>query len=133
MCALWLDYSDNWTIHGQTNLWTFNSWTSYGLCLSVSFCVLYAWLQLWGAGMVICLERGADLHMAQLMPLPLTVSCFSKIQIGLTLLVLAHLGSPGKGAVKRVCVCVCVYAWLQFTADLYQIWHVASIDPLDGH
>jgi len=32
--------------------------------------------------MVICLERGADLHMAQLMPLPLTVSCFSKIQIG---------------------------------------------------
>ena len=37
----------------------------------------------WGAGMVICLERGADLHMAQLMPLPLTVSCFSKIQIGL--------------------------------------------------
>jgi len=36
----------------------------------------------WGAGMVICLERGADLHMAQLMPLLLTVSCFSKIQIG---------------------------------------------------
>ena len=33
--------------------------------------------------MVICLERGADLHTAQLMPLPLTVSCFSKIQIGL--------------------------------------------------
>jgi len=37
----------------------------------------------WGAGMVICLERGADLHVAQLMPLLLTVSCFSKIQIGL--------------------------------------------------
>jgi len=36
----------------------------------------------WGDGMVICLERGADLHMGQLMPLPLTVSCFSKIQIG---------------------------------------------------
>jgi len=54
--------------------------------------------------MVICLERGADLHMAQLMPLPLTVSCFSKIQIGLTFLVPAHLGSPGKRAVKRVCV-----------------------------
>jgi len=32
-------------------------------------------------GVVICLERGADLHMVQLMPLPLTVSCFSKIQI----------------------------------------------------
>ena len=43
---------------------------------------------------VICLERGADLHMAQLMPLPLTVSCFSKIQIGFTFLVPAHLGSP---------------------------------------
>jgi len=56
--------------------------------------------------MVICLERGADLHMAQLMPLPLTVSCFSKIQIGFTFLVLAHLGSPGKRAVKWVCVCV---------------------------
>ena len=58
--------------------------------------------------MVSCLERGADLHMAQLMPLPLTVSCFSKIQIGFTFLVLAHLGSPGQTAVKRVCVCVCV-------------------------
>ena len=58
--------------------------------------------------MVICTERNADLHMAQLMPLPLTVSCLSKIQIGLTFLVLAHLGSPGKRAVKRVCVCVCV-------------------------
>jgi len=33
----------------------------------------------WGAGMVICLKQGADLHMTQLMPLPLTVSCFSKI------------------------------------------------------
>ena len=54
------------------------------------------------------LERGADLHMARLMPLPLTVSCFSKIQIGFTFLVPAHPGSPGKGAVKRVCVCVCV-------------------------
>jgi len=52
--------------------------------------------------MVICLERGADLHMAQLMPLPLTVSCSSKIQIGLTFLVPAHLGSPGQRAVKRM-------------------------------
>ena len=61
----------------------------------------------WGAGVVVCLEQGADLHMAQLMPLPLTVSCFTKIQIGFTFLVLAHLGSPGQRAVKRVCVCVC--------------------------
>jgi len=56
----------------------------------------------WGAGVVICLERGADLHTAQLLPLPLTVSCFSKIQIGFTFLVLAHLGSPGQRAVERV-------------------------------
>ena len=55
--------------------------------------------------MVICLERGADLHMAQLMSLPLTVSCFSKIQIGFTFLVSADPGSPGQRAVKRVCVC----------------------------
>jgi len=59
----------------------------------------------WGAGMVICLEQGADLHMAQLMPLSLTVSCFSKIQIGFTYLVPAHLGSPGM-AVKRMYVCM---------------------------
>ena len=59
--------------------------------------------------MVICLERGADLHMAQRMPLPLTVSCFSKIQIGFTFLVPAHPGSPGEKAVKRVCVCVYTY------------------------
>ena len=58
----------------------------------------------WGAGVVICLERDADLHMVQLMPLPLTVSCFSKIQIGFTFRVPAHTGNPGQRAVKRVCV-----------------------------
>jgi len=61
---------------------------------------------------VVRLEQGADLHTAQLMPLLLTVSCFTKIQTGFTFLVSAHLGSPGKGAIKRVCVCasacVCV-------------------------
>jgi len=56
--------------------------------------------------MVICLERGADLHMDRLMPLPLTVCCLSKIPIGFTILVPAHPGSPGQRAVKRVCVCV---------------------------
>ena len=64
----------------------------------------------WGAGVVICLEQGADLHMAQLMPLPLTVSCSIKTQICFTFLVPAHPGSPGQRAVKRVCVCVCVTA-----------------------
>jgi len=58
--------------------------------------------------MVICLERGADLHVAQLMPFPLTVSCFSKVQIGFTFLVLSHLGSPGKKAVK------CVFLYTMF-------------------
>jgi len=56
--------------------------------------------------MVICLELGADLHMAQLMLQPLTVSCFNKIQIGFTFLVPADPGGPGKRAIKRVCLCV---------------------------
>jgi len=74
-------------------------------------------------GMVICLERGADLHMAQRMPLPLTVSCFSKIQIVFTFLVPAHPGSPGKRAVKRVCVRVCVFCGLMhfFTLNVDMI------------
>jgi len=62
----------------------------------------------WGAGVVICLGRGADLHMAQLMPLPLTVSCLSKIQIGFTFLVPAQLVVPEKGPLNR-CVCVCIF------------------------
>ena len=64
--------------------------------------------------MVIYLEQGADLHMAQLMPLPLTVSCFSKIQIGFTFLVPAHLGSPGKRAINQVCVC--------YRVQTYNFW-----------
>ena len=58
--------------------------------------------------MVVCLERGADLHIAQLMPPPLTVSCFSKIQIGFTYLLPAYLGSPGQRAIKWVCVLLLV-------------------------
>jgi len=65
-----------------------------------------------GAGMVICLEQGADLHMTQLMPLPLTVSFFSKIQIGFTFLEVPEK-EPLNGCVcvracVRACVCVCV-------------------------
>ena len=52
--------------------------------------------------MVICLDQGAVWPM--LMLLLLTVTCFSKIHIGFTFLVPTHLGSPGKRAVKRVCV-----------------------------
>jgi len=55
------------------------------------------------------------MHTAQLMPLPLTVSCFTEIQIGVTFLVPAHLGSPGKRAVKQVCVCV--YYLLRFSGE----------------
>jgi len=76
----------------------------------------------WGAGVVIRLEQGTDLHMAQLMPLPLTVSCFSKIQIGLTFLVPAHPGSSGQRAVKRVCVfnnsvCLILYSLFKQSFD----------------
>jgi len=75
---------------------------------------------------VICLEQGADLHMAQLMPLPHTVSCFSKIQIGFTFLVPAHLGSPGKGPLN-----VCVFSggkapvgvWRPEAGDLQLCWN----------
>ena len=93
----------------------------YCLMFSVPSVLLRCWLggrkgirpvkklEWWGTGMVICLEQDADLHMAQLMLLPLNVSCFIKIQIGFTFLVPAHPGSPGKKAVN-VCVCVRVRA-----------------------
>ena len=79
--------------------------------------------------MVICLERGAE---TCIQPLPLTISCFNKIQIDFTLLVPAHLGSPRKRAVKRVCVCVrvCVLLLMHrfdchfvgFACAFFQIW-----------
>jgi len=89
---------------------------------------------------VICLERGANLHMSQRISLPLTVSCFSKIQIGFTFrahvkiasrivsIVPAHLGSPGQRAVKRVCVCVCVFHGIEIVFDA---WILSSrmVDP----
>ena len=81
--------------------------------------------------MVICLQRGADLHMARLMPLPLTVSCFSKILIGFTFLVPAHLGSPGKRAIKHMCVCLLGFVtstiWAQFTKYLAIILRHAKV------
>jgi len=61
----------------------------------------------WGAGVVICLEWVADLHMVQLMPVPLTVSCFSKIQIDFTFWYQLTRVIPDKGPLNR-CVCVCV-------------------------
>ena len=60
----------------------------------------------------MCLERGANLHMAQLMPLPLTVSCFCKIQVGLPFWYRLTWVVPEKGPLTGVCVCVraCVRA-----------------------
>ena len=78
----------------------------------------------WGAGVVICLERCADLHKAQLMPLPLTVSCISKIQIGFTFLVPAHLGSPGQRAVKWL-----LLKWLSWSRRCTTMSTVDSTPP----
>ena len=72
--------------------------------------------------MVICLELGADLHMAQLMPLPLTVSCFSKIQIDFTFLVQADPGSPG----KIVCMCVCVCVRAACVRACVRVWYAEA-------
>jgi len=57
------------------------------------------------------LERDAGLHITQLMPLPLSVSCFSKIQIGFAFLVPAHRVVPEKGPLNG-CVCVVVIIYL---------------------
>jgi len=83
----------------------------------------------WGAGVVICLEQDADLHMAQLMPLPLTVSCFSKIQIGFTSLVAAHLWVvPEKGLLNGVCICLintyrfCLWKYGLYCNMIFAYW-----------
>jgi len=70
------------------------------------------WVGCWHG---ICLERCADLHVAQLMPLPLTVSCSNKIQVGFTFLVLVHLRSPGQ---RPLNVFVCVMLSLLFSVSL---------------
>jgi len=57
--------------------------------------------------MVICLEQGADLHTARVMPLPLTVSCFSKIQMGLPFWYWLTWVVPDRAV--NWCLCVCVY------------------------
>ena len=75
------------------------------------------WLGVWNDTRPVKTEwRGAGVVMAQLMPLPLTVSCFSKIKIGFTFLVPAHPGSSGQRAVKRV--------WLPDTADILMYCHM---------
>ena len=75
----------------------------------------------WGSGVVILSGARCRLAYAQLMPPPLTVSCFSNIQIGFTFLVPAHPGSHGKRAVKRVCVCPGLPRWAG-TRKVKPIW-----------
>ena len=69
--------------------------------------------------MAICLEQGADLHMAQLMPLPLAVSCSSKIQIGFTFLVRAYPGSPGQRPLNVMSYCVIILHAVSRAADVF--------------
>ena len=80
--------------------------------------------------MVIYLERGADLHMVKLMPLPLAVSCFSNIQIGFTFLVPARLGSLGKKWPLNGCVCVRACVSLPIASKSLNIYYVDSPDCL---
>jgi len=83
--------------------------------------------------MVSCLERCVDLHITQLMPLPLTVSCSNKIQIGFTFLLPAHLGSPGQRAVKRVCVMrELTYRTDPSTADSREVGILLMLLPILG-
>jgi len=72
------------------------------------------------AWLFICLERGADLHMAQLMPLPLTVSCFSKIQIGFTFVVPLTWVVPEKGPLNG-CMCVCMCVCVRVCVRVYRL------------
>ena len=114
-------FKQNWT-----SLWKFpyDQWLNQQ---SVFKCYPACKKQWWGTGVVVCLEWGADLHMAQLMPLPLTVSCSSKIQIGLTFLVPAYPGSPGKEAVKWLLLFLSPYVYLWFHA--VSGWQLFIVSP----
>ena len=79
----------------------------------------------WGASVVICLERGADLHTAQLMPLPLTVSCFSKIPIGFTFLVLRK--GPSN---ERMCLCCTRFVVAVSIGQHLRLWCDRSVDDV---
>ena len=94
--------------------------------------------------MVICLELGADLHMAQQMPLPLTVSCFSKIQIGLPFWYRPTWIVPEKGPLNG---CVCVFhcnvcfrlsgsyqsLFIAFTGAIYWVSEITWVVLDKGH
>ena len=74
-----------------------------------------------------CLGWGADLHTAQQLPLPLTISCSSKSRLVLTILVLpfwyllTRMVSDifQKSSKTVVCVCVCFMKYLRIDFRLY--------------
>jgi len=114
-------------------------WTTTSACAFSALTLLVGWQEGHPAckklsgGMLAWLSVWSEVQTC-IWPLPLTVSCFSKIQIGFTFLVLAHPGSPGQRAIKRVCVCVCVCAcvrvWTPTSAYLPQEgW--ARLHPAD--
>jgi len=80
----------------------------------------------WGAGMFIRLERDADLHMSQLMPLPLTVSCFSKIQMVLPFWYRLTRVVPDKGSLN-VCVCTTTVKVFAPSFLILFAWHHKDI------
>ena len=92
------------------------------------------WVVGWGAGVVVCLERGADLHMSQLMPLPLTVFCICKIQIVFTFLVPAHPDSPESRTKTVKWVCVYMFIQILFLGLCLNVWttvnHIIKTNPL---
>ena len=100
----------------HVNFWlqSHRSWITFALqsqshCAFSALMLFVGWQEghpAWCAGMVVCLERGADLYMTQLMPLPLTVSCFSKIEIVLPLWYRITQVVQDKGLLNG-CVCVC--------------------------
>ena len=81
--------------------------------------------------MVTCLQRDANLHVAQLVILPLTVSCFSKMQIGFTFLVPAHLGSPGQRVVKRVLLLLLLFYFFYLVAYCFSVLILVVINEDD--
>jgi len=87
----------------QTDRQTCDSKTT--LCTVVHSAVKSEW---WGAGVVICLGRSADLHTAQLMPLPLTISCSSKSTLVPICYRLTQV-VPDKGMLNGCCCGCCFF------------------------
>jgi len=120
-------------------------------CCSQGLTLVVGWqeghkTECWDAGVVTCLGQGADLHMAQVMPLPLTISCSSKSRLVLpSWFYLSGAGQNPRGPQTVVCLCVRV-CLLDRQADrdrhqtialrlLLYTWYIASIikDCFEGY